>query len=126
MSLNGTAWAPIGPSPVSEGTIEANGLCAAIAVLPSNPNVIYMGTAGGGIWRTEDGGVTWTPIFDRQLALGIGEPGALTIDPNNPSVIYAGTSARNANVQQQAGLFKSTDGGSSWIQLGSGYPAGNT
>lgn len=126
MSLNGTAWAPIGPSPISEGSIQANGLCAAIAVVPSNPNFIYMGTAGGGIWRTEDGGATWTPIFDRQLALGIGEPGGLAIDPNNSSVIYAGTSARNSLVQQQAGLFKSTDGGSSWIQLGSGYPAGNT
>lgn len=126
MSLRGTAWAPIGPSPISEGTLEANGLCAAIAVLPSNPNVIYMGTAGGGIWKTRDGGTSWTPIFDRQLALGIGEPGALAIDPGNPSVIYVGTSARNALVQQQAGLFKSTDGGASWIQLGSGYPAGNT
>ena len=55
----------------------------------------------------------------------VGGPGALAIDPNNTDVVYVGTSARVA-AQPQAGLFKSTDGGGSWIRLGSGYPAGNT
>ncbi|TBW34553.1 choice-of-anchor D domain-containing protein [Azotobacter chroococcum] len=96
-----------------------------IAVNPSNSNVIYMGTAGGGAWRTDDGGVTWIPLFDRQLSLAVGEPGALAIDPNTTDVVYLGTSARVA-AQPQAGLFKSMDGGRSWIRLGSGYPANNT
>jgi hypothetical protein len=125
LSLKGTVWAPIGPSPISQGPSAVNGLVSAIAVNPANSNVIYMGTAGGGAWRTDDGGVSWVPLFDRQLSLGVGEPGALAIDPNNTNVIYLGTSARVA-AHPQAGLFKSTDGGGSWIRLGSGYPAGNT
>lgn len=125
MSLNGTVWAPIGPSPISQGASPVNGLVSAIAVNPANSNVIYMGTAGGGAWRSDDGGASWFPLFDRQLSLAVGEPGALAIDPNNTDVVYLGTSARVA-AHPQAGLFKSTDGGASWIRLGSGYPAGNT
>ncbi len=125
MSLKGTVWAPIGPSPISQGASPVNGLVSAIAVNPANSNVIYIGTAGGGAWRSDDGGISWFPLFDRQLSLGVGEPGALAIDPNNTDVVYLGTSAR-VSAQPQAGLFKSTDGGGSWIRLGSGYPAGNT
>jgi hypothetical protein len=125
MSLNGTVWAPIGPSPIAENGTQDNGLVSAIAINPNNPNIMYMGTAGGGLWRSNDGGTTWTPLFDRQLSLGIGEPGGIAIDPNNTDIVYAGTSSR-INRQPQAGLFKSTDGGASWILLGSGYPAGNT
>jgi photosystem II stability/assembly factor-like uncharacterized protein len=77
------------------------------------------------VWRTTDGGARWTPIFDRQLSLGIGEPRAIAIDPNDTSVLYVGTSGR-VTPQPQAGLFKSTDGGASCVLLGSGYPAGNT
>ncbi len=125
MSLTGTVWAPIGPSPIAQGGSPVNGLVSAIAVNPANANVIYIGTAGGGAWRSDDGGATWFPLFDRQLSLAVGEPGALAIDPNNTDVVYLGTSARVA-AQPQAGLFKSSDGGRSWIRLGSGYPAGNT
>jgi len=85
-----------------------------------------MGTAGGGMWRSIDGGVTWIPLFDRQLALGVGEPGALVIDPNNTNIVYLGASSRINKEPVVAGLFKSTDGGSSWIRRGSGYPSGNT
>jgi photosystem II stability/assembly factor-like uncharacterized protein len=125
MSLKGTVWAPMGPSPISENGNKDNGLVSAIAINPYNPNVIFIGTAGGGVWRTSDGGVNWEPIFDRQLSLGVGEPGALAIDPNNTNTVYVGTSARVTR-QPQAGLFKSTDGGASWKRLGSGYPSGNT
>ena len=64
MSLTGTIWAPIGPSPILEGTAQVNGLVSAIAVNPNNFNLIYQGTAGGGLWRTTDGGTTWRPLFD--------------------------------------------------------------
>jgi hypothetical protein len=124
MGLNGTAWSPIGPSPIAEGGTNDNGLVSSIAVNPHNSNIIYIGTVGGGVWRSEDGGATWTPIFDRQLALGIGEPQAIAIDPNNTTTVYVGTSGRFAP-QPQAGLFKSVDGGGSWVAVGSGYPAGN-
>jgi hypothetical protein len=76
------------------------------------------------------------PLFDRQLLIGIGEPAGIAIDPNNTDVIYAGTSSRwllgDANTtffgsnQPSQGLYKSEDAGSSWIQLGSGFPASNT
>ncbi len=56
MSLNGTVWAPIGPSPIDQGAITANGQVTAIAVNPNNPNIIYIGTAWGGVWLTRDGG----------------------------------------------------------------------
>jgi hypothetical protein len=132
VSLNGTVWTPIGPSPMSEGGGRDNGLVTSIAVNPNNSNVIYLGTAQGGVWRSSDAGNTWTPLFDRQLSLGIGEPAAIAIDPNDTNTIYVGTSGRVGSgepdtIQQpSAGLFKSTDGGASWIALGLGFPAGNT
>jgi photosystem II stability/assembly factor-like uncharacterized protein len=125
MAITGTVWAPIGPSPIAEGGNQDNGMVTTIAVNPNNPQVIYIGSAGGGVWRTDDGGQKWKPIFDRQLSLGIGEPGGIAIDPNDTSVLYVGTSGRVTR-QPAAGLFKSTDGGGSWIRLGSGFPSGNT
>ena len=128
MSLNGTAWAPIGPSPIDQGAINANGQVTAIAVHPNNPDIIFIGTAWGGVWRTRDGGSTWTPVFDRAPSLGIGGPGAIAIDPTNADTLYVGTSSRNGSqfsgdsTQPPAGLFRSTDGGASWIRLGSSYP----
>jgi hypothetical protein len=108
----------------------------AIAINPNNSNIIYQGTAGGGVWRTTDGGATWSPIFDRQTsaglrgALGIGEPSAIAIDPNDTNTLYVGTMGVNllrigVTLAAEAGLFKSTDGGASFISLGSGFPAGN-
>ena len=131
MSLNGTVWAPIGPSPIYERrrVTYANGQVTAIAVNPNNPNIIYIGTAWGGVWLTRDGGDSWTPIFDRAPALGVGDPGALAIDPIDTNVLYVGTSSREGSqfsgeaTQPSAGLFKSTDGGASWVRLGSGYPS---
>jgi photosystem II stability/assembly factor-like uncharacterized protein len=129
MSLNGRVWAPIGPSPIDQGSITANGQVTTIAVHPSNPNIVYIGTAWGGVWLTHNGGAAWTPIFDRAPALGIGEPAGIAIDPVNPSIIYVGTSNRDGSqfsgeaTQPMAGLFKSTDGGGSWVRLGSGYPS---
>jgi hypothetical protein len=126
VSLKGTVWTPFGPSPIAENSTKDNGLVSAIAINPNNASDIYIGTAGGGAWHSLDGGATWTPIFDRQLCLGIGEPGALAIDPNHTSMIYIGTSGRiDDGTQPPAGIFKSTDGGASFVSLGSGFPAGN-
>lgn len=128
MSLNGTVWAPIGPSPL-HASIDVNGQVTSIAVNPYNADVMYIGTAWGGVWQTQDGGTTWTPLFDHAPSLGIGEPAAIAIDPIDTSIIYAGTSSREgsqfsrAATQPGAGLFKSTDGGASWVQLGSSYPS---
>ena len=125
-AVKGTVWVPIGPSPIIDGGGNANnGRVAAIALNPYNPNVIYQGAEGGGVWRSINGGTTWTPLFDQQPSLGIGEPSAIAIDPQNTDTIYVGTSGRFVqNISK--GILKSTDGGGSWIVLGSGFPAGNT
>ncbi len=131
MSLNGTVWTPIGPSPLHAG-IDVNGQVTSIAVNPNNTQIIYIGTAWGGVWRTRNGGNTWTPMFDRAPSLGIGEPAAIAIDPIDTNIIYAGTSSREGSqfsrnaTQPGAGLFKSTDGGASWVRLGSSYPSNAT
>lgn len=135
MTLNGTAWTPIGPSPILESGNADNGMVSSIAIHPHNADVILIGTAGGGVWRTRDRGTTWTPLFDRELALGIGEPSAVAIDPNDTDLVYAGTSQRvilgtgNSGVfgppDSSQGPYKSIDGGNSWVQLGSGFPVGN-
>jgi photosystem II stability/assembly factor-like uncharacterized protein len=123
--IPGTVWKPIGPSPITGGR-EDNGLVTAIAAHPSDPDIVYLGTADGGVWKTGDGGTTWLALFDEELCLAIGEPNCVAIDPGDTDVIYVGTSTRGAvSVQQRVGIFKSMDGGSSWILLGSGYPEGN-
>jgi photosystem II stability/assembly factor-like uncharacterized protein len=127
MTIVGTVWTPRGPSPITDAQLQFNGMTTAIAVNPNDGDTIYIGTAGGGVWKTRDGGGTWTSLFDRQFALGIGEPMGVAIDPNNTDTIYVGTSSRGrVSPQQQDGIHKSTDGGASWILLGSGYPVGNT
>ncbi len=124
-SLTGTVWTPIGPSPITQGTSQVNGRVSSIAVNPNNPNVIYQGSSGGGVWRTNNGGTTWTPLTDQQSTLGTGEPSAIAIDPSDTNTIYVGTSGRFVlNISK--GILKSTDGGGSWIVLGSDFPAGNT
>ena len=127
MTLTGTVWAPIGPSPIAEGTQNDNGMVTAIAVHPFDSNIVYLGTADGGVWKTFDGGDTWRPLFDREISLAVGEPAGIAIDPTDTDVVYVGTSGRGrVSAQQQAGVFKSTDAGATWVQLGSTYPPGNT
>lgn len=127
MTVVGTTWSPKGPSPISDGSQRNNGMTTAIAVHPGDRNIIYIGTAGGGVWKTGDGGGVWRPLFDRQPSLGIGEPMSIALDPSDADIVYVGTSGRGrVSPQRQAGLFKSVDGGASWTWLGSGFPAGNT
>jgi photosystem II stability/assembly factor-like uncharacterized protein len=124
-SLHGVVWTPMGPSPVQQGTSQVNGRVSAIAINPNNANLVYQGSSGGGVWKTLNGGSTWTPLTDQQSSLGTGEPSAIGIDPSNTNTVYAGTSGRFVlNISK--GILKSTDGGGSWIVLGSGFPSGNT
>jgi hypothetical protein len=135
-AITGTVWAPIGPSPIIEKgccgsaiTFAANGRVNSIAVDPTNSDRLYLGASGGGVWKSEDRGSTWTPLTDEQVSLGIGSSHAIAIDPNDPSTIYAGTSSWSLlwpiDASQARGILKSTDGGASWIRLGSGFPTGN-
>jgi hypothetical protein len=121
-------WHLMGPQPVSApfgqngGSPTASGRVTAIAVDPTNANIVYIGGAAGGVWKTTNGGTTWTPMTDSQASLAVG---SIAIDPNSCSpspctTIYVGTGEDNFNGDAfyGAGILKSTNGGSTWTQLG--------
>lgn len=88
-----------------------------IKVHPTDPNIMYIGYSGGGLWKTTDGGNNWQSVFDRQTFLAIGD---IELDPKNPNVVYAGTGDPNISAYPFIGdgLWKSTDGGQNWQHLG--------
>ncbi|MCI5057457.1 MAG: hypothetical protein MRY83_15180, partial [Flavobacteriales bacterium] len=104
-------WVPEGPTNIS-------GRITDIAVDQTN-NIIYTSAASGGIFKVTNNGQTVVPIFDNASALSVG---ALAIDPNNPSTLYAGTGEANAASNTGAfpgdGIYKSTDGGNTWNNVG--------
>jgi len=124
-SLNGVVWRAIGPSPIQAGNSFWNGRVNGIAINPYNPNEVLQGASSGGVWRSNDAGNTWTPLIDHEPSLAIGEPNSIAIDPSNTNTIYVGGSNYTNNSASTAGLLKTTDGGGSWIVLGSGFPASN-
>lgn len=85
--------------------------------VPGDPNVVYVGAASGGVWKTTDGGVTWKPIFD---GAGLPSIGDIALEPGNPGVVYVGTGEANPrnSVSFGDGVYKSTDGGATWTHLG--------
>jgi photosystem II stability/assembly factor-like uncharacterized protein len=99
-------WRSIGP--------HRGGRSTAAAGVRTQPNVFYMGATGGGVWKTENFGVTWTPISDGQIATG--SIGAIDVSDSNPSVIYVGTGSEaiRSNVILGRGVYKSTDAGRTW------------
>jgi photosystem II stability/assembly factor-like uncharacterized protein len=100
----------IGPAVMSGRVID-------LEAHPTNPRIVYAGTAGGGVWKSNDAGTTFNPIFDDYCQ----SIGAVEVDPNDPDkVIYVGTGeiwTRNS-VSYGDGLYKSSDGGSTWKKLG--------
>lgn len=124
ISLAGVAsaydWQELGPAPINIGD---TGRVSAIACSPTDPNRFFVTGADGGVWRTTDGGTSWTPLTDFMPTTALG---ALAIDPTNENVIYAGTGEANyANHSRYGlGLFKSTDGGATWVQLAESTFAG--
>ncbi|MGH6879114.1 MAG: WD40/YVTN/BNR-like repeat-containing protein, partial [Rhizomicrobium sp.] len=85
--------------------------------VPSEPDVFYFGGAGGGVWRTDNAGRSWSPLFQHGPAAAIG---AIAVAPSNPQIIYIGTGqvAPRYDIAAGLGVFKSTDGGASWKSLG--------
>src|SRR5689334_274235 len=102
-------WRMIGPF--------RGGRTVGAAGIPDQPNVFYIGVNNGGVWKTDDCGRTWNPIFDDQPT---GSIGALAVAPSNPSVIYVGSGEglHRPDLSTGDGMFKSTDGGKSWKFLG--------
>lgn len=112
-----------GPSPgfstpwTLEGPANIGARINTIKVNPADPNTIYVGYSGGGLWKTTDGGQSWQPVFDDRLFLSIGD---IELDPQNPDVVYAGTGDPNISAYPFIGdgLWRSPDGGQSWEHLG--------
>lgn len=115
-----TQWTFIGPRPTGTSSPTA-GRVPALALDPSNPQVVYAGAAQGGVWKTTDGGANWTPLTDDQASLAMG---AIAVAPSNTSIVYAGTGelSFSSSSYYGAGVLKSVNGGATWTQTGS--PAG--
>ncbi|MCL4522552.1 MAG: hypothetical protein M1451_01415, partial [Acidobacteria bacterium] len=114
-----TQWTSIGPQPTiysSLSTYLTSGRISAMAVDPRNSSVVYLGGAQGGVWKTTDGGATWTALTDTQPSLAIG---SIALAPSNPDTVYVGTGEANFSGDSYygAGILKSTDGGQTWTQL---------
>jgi photosystem II stability/assembly factor-like uncharacterized protein len=99
------------------GPASMGGRVTDIESIPGNPQVAYVATGGGGLWKTMNGGVTWTPIFERQNTFSIGD---IALDPRNPDTIWVGTGEANPrnSVSFGDGVYKSTDGGKTWTHMG--------
>jgi len=105
-------WKLVGPTNIG-------GRVTDIALNPDNPNIFFVGTAVGGIFKTTDKGQTWKAVFDEAGRLSIGD---LAIAPSNPKILYAGTGEANASGGSGAffgdGVYKSINGGKSWENIG--------
>ena len=102
-------WRSIGPF--------RGGRTRAVAGVPSQPNVFYMAQVNGGVWKTDDYGHTWTPIFDDQPT---GSIGSIAVAPSDPNVIYAGSGEglQRPDLSVGDGIYKSIDAGQTWTHLG--------
>ena len=106
---NGLRWRMIGPFRGGR-TVAASGV-------PGQPNLFYIAANNGGIWKSNDYGRVWRPIFDEQPT---GSIGALAVAPSDPQIIYAGSGEglQRPDLSVGDGMYKSTDGGHTWRHLG--------
>ena len=123
----GNGWTAVGPNNVNI-SIASSGRLTAIAVHPTIPTTIYAGGAQGGVWKTVNGGSSWTPLTDDQCSLAIG---SIVIDQAAPNIVYVGTGElhNSGDSYYGCGVLRSTDGGTSWQQLGASVfdiPTANT
>jgi len=94
------------------------GRVTAVAGVTTEPSTYYMGATGGGVWKTEDYGITWKNISDGYFASP--SIGAITVDQNNPKTVYVGTGSDGirSNIIAGKGVYKTTDGGKKWAHIG--------
>ncbi|HET9402160.1 MAG TPA: hypothetical protein VFO34_14540 [Candidatus Acidoferrales bacterium] len=103
-------WRSIGP--------ERGGRVTAVAGLPGDRLTYYMGATGGGVWKTADAGINWTPISDRYFKTG--SVGSIAVAESDPNIVYVGMgeACLRANISHGDGVYKSTDAGRTWASVG--------
>jgi len=101
----------------SLGPALTSGRIGDLAVHPDKNGTYYAAVSSGGVWKTENSGTTWTPVFDSQGSYSIG---CITMDPSNPLVLWVGTGENNSqrSVGYGDGVYKTADGGKSWVKMG--------
>ncbi|MFL6721104.1 MAG: WD40/YVTN/BNR-like repeat-containing protein [Sphingomonas sp.] len=102
-------WRSVGPF--------RGGRVLAVTGAPDDPRRFYFGSVNGGVWRTDDAGRTWAPIFD---SVNVGSIGAIAVAPSSPRTIYVGTGEADmrSDISQGIGMFRSDDAGASWTAIG--------
>jgi photosystem II stability/assembly factor-like uncharacterized protein len=107
--MSGLKWRLIGPF--------RGGRVVAVAGVPGDSTTFYFGAVNGGVWKTTDAGTVWRPIFDKQPVASIG---AIAVAPSDPKTIYAGTGESDirSDLSSGNGVYKSSDGGSTWAHMG--------
>jgi photosystem II stability/assembly factor-like uncharacterized protein len=107
--FRGMKWRSIGP--------YRGGRVLAVTGVPGDPNTFYFGGVAGGVWRSTNTGLSWEPLFDKQPISSIG---AIAVSDSNPNVIYVGTGEAciRGNISYGNGVYKSTDGGKTWANVG--------
>jgi len=121
----GVNWFAQGPAPITNATTLGknkaivSGYVTDVAVDPTDPLTIFISTAGGGVWKTENGGKTWRPIWNDALSSYVG---VIALDPSDPLHVYAGTGLQDNSVNSFAGtgVYESFDGGATWELLTNG------
>lgn len=109
-TFEGLAFRNVGPALTSGRVVD-------IAVDPAHPDTWYVAAASGGLWKTTNGGTTWKPMFDEQASYSLG---CVALDPKDPLTVWVGTGENNSqrSVSYGDGLYKSTDGGKHWENMG--------
>ncbi len=111
--FSGLEWRDVGPM--------RGGRTYAVAGNAAQPDIFYMGSVGGGLWKTENSGRTWFPIADDPVTgIPIGSIGAIAVAPSDANIVYVGTGEPDIRSQHSygIGLFKSTDAGKTWHAIG--------
>jgi photosystem II stability/assembly factor-like uncharacterized protein len=108
-TLKGMKWRLVGPF--------RGGRVLAVAGIAGDANTYYFGAVAGGVWKTTNGGISWTPIFDKEAVSSIG---SLAVAPSDPNVVYVGTGEAciRGNISFGNGVYKSVDAGKTWTHLG--------